>query len=223
MSDREEILSRIRASLTRSPSPERSPQRVEQRIQHPQPNLIPTRARIPHDEQVELFASMAVNQMMTLARIASDREITGAIVEYLSGQGLALSLKASPSPRLRALPWEEAGITVEYGPGRIEDRTSLTPAFCAVAETGSLVFVSSPETPPTLNFTPDTHLVVLDRSDIVGTMEDVWERLRKTYGAGRVPRTVNFVSSVSFSGDIERLVKGAHGPLRLHVLLNEGA
>ena len=67
---------------------------------------------------------------------------------------------------------------------------------------------------------PDTYIVVLRANRIVGAYEDAWDLLRAR-GKG-MPRTVNFITGPSRSADIEQTVQmGAHGPLRLHIVLVE--
>ena len=61
---------------------------------------------------------------------------------------------------------------------------------------------------------------------VVATYEDGWDRLRAGQQAiadrGWLPRTVNFITGPSRTGDIEqRIVLGAHGPRRLHILVVE--
>ena len=76
--------------------------------------------------------------------------------------------------------------------------------------------------PTTLNFLPENHIVVLKASQIVGPYEDAWDRVRAAEGEGRLPRTVNFITGPSRTGDIEQTLEmGAHGPRRLHIILVE--
>ena len=97
--------------------------------------------------------------------------------------------------------------------------TSVSHAFAAVAETGTLVLTSGPDNPTTLNFLPDNHIVVLDAADLAGDFETVLARLREKFGAGVLPRVVNMITGPSRSADIEQtLILGAHGPRRLHVI-----
>jgi len=88
------------------------------------------------------------------------------------------------------------------------------------AETGTLVMASGPDNPTTLNFLPDTHIVVVDAKDIAGDYETVWARVREKFGIEALPRAINLITGPSRSADIAQiLILGAHGPRRLHVLI----
>lgn len=191
---------------------------------HPR-NLVPSRAQIPHDRQVELFTRMATEVAATVEPVAGLDSIPDAVAGYLAGLNLPAELRLAPDPALGGIPWEQRPtLTVTSGPARDSDGVSLTGAFAAVAETGTLMLTSNPGHPTTLNFLPDTHIVVLRRSAVVGTYEEAWDRLRAAAAgfAGGVPRTVNFVTGPSRTGDIEQKIElGAHGPRRLHILLVE--
>jgi L-lactate dehydrogenase complex protein LldG len=79
------------------------------------------------------------------------------------------------------------------------------------------MLISGAETPTTLNFLPDTHIVVVGADQVVATYEDGWDRLR-THGG--MPRAINFITGPSRTGDIEQRIElGAHGPRRLHIIL----
>jgi L-lactate dehydrogenase complex protein LldG len=84
------------------------------------------------------------------------------------------------------------------------------------------MLASGAERPTTLNFLPETHIVVLPADRVVGALEQAWARLR---GERRrnMPRTVNFITGPSRSADIEQTLQmGAHGPRRLHIILIDG-
>jgi L-lactate dehydrogenase complex protein LldG len=61
----------------------------------------------------------------------------------------------------------------------------------------------------------------------VASYEEGWTRRRQEKeaknGAG-LPRTVNFITGPSRTGDIEQRIElGAHGPRRLHIILVDDA
>jgi L-lactate dehydrogenase complex protein LldG len=97
---------------------------------------------------------------------------------------------------------------------------SLTPCHAAIAETGTLMLVSGPQTPTTLNFLPETHIVLVHADQVVATYEDGWDRLRTAETSKALPRTVNFITGPSRTADIEQHIElGAHGPRRLHIVV----
>lgn len=185
-------------------------------------HLIPERAKANGSARVDLFIQMAVEAQAQITRVSSLQDIVPAIVDYLAAQNLSTSLRVATNPMLAEISWEHSGLSVAKGPAQDEDQVSLTMAFAGVAETGTLVLLSGPESPTTLNFLPDTHMVVLRESQIVGSYEDVWAllRARKT----PLPRTINMITGPSRTGDIEQtILMGAHGPRRLHIILvNDG-
>ena len=82
---------------------------------------------------------------------------------------------------------------------------------------------SGAENPTTLNFLPDTSIVVVKAADISGDYEAVWAKIRAKFGKGAMPRTVNYITGPSRSGDIEqKILLGAHGPRRLHIVVVDG-
>ncbi|MCW7536867.1 lactate utilization protein [Aquabacterium sp. A7-Y] len=166
-------------------------------------------------EWVEQFVARATALSMTVARVVSREEVAGAVAAYVAAQGLAPRVVAAAP--LAALAWP-ASLSVRIGPAQQSDAVGVTPCFAAIAETGSLVLLSSAASPTSLNFVPDDHIVVLGRQQIVGRQEEVWTRLRR----GGMPRAVNIVSGPSRTADVEQVVQlGVHGPRRVHVVLVE--
>jgi L-lactate dehydrogenase complex protein LldG len=127
----------------------------------------------------------------------------------------------APDEELEALPWKDQPmLTVTRGAAREPDAVSVTGALAGIAETGTLMLHSGPGGPSSLNFLPETHVVVLPAARVVGSYEDGWDLLRRRFGNGTMPRTVNFITGPSRSADIEQTIQlGAHGPRRLHIVL----
>ena len=99
---------------------------------------------------------------------------------------------------------------------------SVTPCLAGIAEIGSLILASGPDSPTTLNFVPDHHLIVLPAGHIVRHFEDAWTLLRALPGG--LPRATNIISGPSRTGDVELTIQlGAHGPRSVHVLLVDDA
>jgi L-lactate dehydrogenase complex protein LldG len=225
MSDgRDDILGGIRKALKRGPLDEAAAAPLRARLAAPTRNLIPTRATALDDAgRIALFVAMAEEVQTTVARVASLAEVPAAVASYLASENLPAELVMAPDPALDAIPWGERPLLqLRRGKAAPGDQVSVTPAFAGIAETGTLMLTSSAETPSTLNFLPDTHVVVLKADQVVPTYEEGWTRLR---ARGDMPRTVNFITGPSRTGDIEQRIQlGAHGPRRLHiVLVDEGS
>jgi L-lactate utilization protein LutC len=141
------------------------------------------------------------------------------VLRYLAAKGLPRRLACAPA--LAGLDWPRATLGLHCGAARRDDVLSVTPCLAAVAELGSLVLVSGAESPTTLNFVPEHHLVVVHGAQIVRHFEDAWQLLRaRNAGGSGMPRTVNVISGPSRTADVEQTVQlGAHGPRHLHVLL----
>jgi L-lactate dehydrogenase complex protein LldG len=140
-----------------------------------------------------------------------------------------LRLRRGSDRLLARLPWADAsGLKVSEGPATGETEVGLSRASAGIAETGTLLLASGPDNPVTLAFLPDTHIVVLAKSAIVGSYEEAVERIESGGGQGDegarpLPRTLNFITGASRTGDIGgRIVMGAHGPRRLAVVLVDG-
>lgn len=201
---REAILGRVRAALG-----ERDPAASPAQTTSIRPAF--------EGDRVPRFVAKLTAAAAGVTRVAELAAVPPAVEAYLQEHGLPAALVVGEAPPLPELPWPE-GWELARRAALGEDRVSLTGAFAAIAETGSLVMLSGPGHPTTLNFLPDDHLVVLRERQVVSHMEDVWALLRERPGG--MPRTVNIITGPSRTADVEQTIQlGAHGPRRLHVFL----
>jgi L-lactate dehydrogenase complex protein LldG len=217
---RDDILSAIRRSLgvNGAEAPRRAV--VDGRLAAAPRGVVPARGQVEGEARTALFIDEAERTQTTVARVATAAEAPAAIARYLRDNNLPATLRMGDDARLQALDWSTTAIEISRGPSEGDDLNAASHAFAAIAETGTLALASGPDNPTTLNFLPDNHIVLLDAADIVGDMEGALARLRSAYGKGVMPRALNFVTGPSRSGDIEqKLLLGAHGPRRLHVVI----
>jgi L-lactate dehydrogenase complex protein LldG len=221
MNSRDVILGSIRRSLgaTGREAPRR--QAVADRLaDHPR-GLIPERGQKPAPERLALFHQMVEAAAATIQEVARPEDVPAAVSSFIRAHNLPMSARRGDDPRLASMPWErERTLEVTTGPSDGHQLVAVSHAFGGVAETGTLLLTSGPDNPTTLNFLPDTHIVVIDAKDVAGDYESVLARLREKFGAGQMPRVVNMITGPSRSADIEQmLILGAHGPRRLHVMV----
>ncbi|HEX6136225.1 MAG TPA: lactate utilization protein [Casimicrobiaceae bacterium] len=231
---RDAVLARVRAALGRRGGDDEARAAAQgylaARRQGPRPALP---ADLPQH-----FLTRATDMESTVERVAAPDEVPPAVARYLASIAAALQVSSEggrggaagaaqsgpgfPSgvcwPELATLGWTTAGMSVESRPTVGHDALGITGCFCAIAETGTLVFVSGIETPSGTFLLPETHVAIVRADQVVAGMEEAFARIRDAHGS--LPRAVNLVSGPSRTGDIEQtIVLGAHGPRRLHIVL----
>jgi L-lactate dehydrogenase complex protein LldG len=191
---REEILARVRAAL--GPSP--------------QAPVVPRDYRaagtLPRDGVVELFCERVAEYQATVTRVAPG-ELDEAIARALDGAAnVASTLGDDPT----------AGLTV----AQLDALDAVvTGAALAIADTGTIVLDSGPESGPrALTLVPDHHVCVVRAHTIVPSVPDAVAALAD---AAREGRPITLVSGPSATSDIELdRVEGVHGPRRLDVIVS---
>ena len=210
MTPREEVLQAVRAALGRSPG---------QRPPDPPPVRLPVPAQEPDARIAAMFSAIEALGGETF-RASSPEEARAWVAAALQGR----SAIASDSPYLEAcgisgLPGVRRGFA---GAKDLRDACAtagvgITSADYALADTGTLVLLSSPEEARLISLLPPAHVAVLPRERVLTGIEELFSIL---------PRPVERRSSMvlvtgpSRTADIEQiLVRGVHGPGRISVVV----
>lgn len=222
---RDRIFARIRAAQGRAPQASRGEREAvaDYLARHP----AGPRPGVDGD-RVAAFTAQAQRMASTVERVAALADVPGAAAHYLDSLGLVR--RAVAWNTLGTLDWQGAGLAVECRPPVRDvqsdhdhgDLVGITGCFCAIAETGSLMLLSGPDTFASAALLPETHIAVVPVSRIVTDLEDAFALVRAE--RGELPRATNIISGPSRTGDIEQtIVLGAHGPYRVHVILVDAA
>jgi L-lactate dehydrogenase complex protein LldG len=175
------------------------------------------RPPLPRPSAVESFAERVIGPKVvaTLDRVATIAELPGAVRRVLDARGMQLQVALQPTAEFTALDWPGSGLRLS---NTVDEGVGVGLARWAVAETGSLVFHSAADTPVLFNFLPNLHIVAVREESIVGHLEDYAAAARAEHDPA--PRNLGLITGASGTTDIEgALVRGAHGPRELHIVI----
>jgi L-lactate dehydrogenase complex protein LldG len=218
ISARDRIIADIREALGRGRLPAGEREALERRLRFPRANVVPARGQGDGAKRIDLFIAEAERVNATTEQLGGWRLVPAAVAGYLRANNLPMTVRAATD--LPLVPWaDEPALSVATGAAEADDQVSVTSAFAGIAETGTLMLLSGPSSPTSLNFLPAHHLVAIARERIVGAYEDAFMLLRAEIG-NALPRVVNWITGPSRTADIEQtLLLGAHGPRRLHIMV----
>lgn len=195
---------------------------VAARLIQPPRHPLPGFARLSGEERHARLNACLAAQGAEVLSIPNLAALPLAVASIMRDLATAAALAIGDDDRLAALDWPPAVRPLRWTAGQTlgDGTAALTHAVAAVAETGTLVFASGPASPASLAFLPEVHIAAVARESVVASFEDAFSRLALDIGETRWPRAVNLVSGPSRTGDIGgRIVKGAHGPRRLAVVI----
>ncbi len=219
------IFAKIKTGLAEDTRSETERRRVvEQRLAAPPAHDLPARVQKSHEDLRAQFKGYLEGQSATVLEVAFAADIPEAITGYLRANNLPSRVRVGTDPYLADLPWSKVpALERDSGHARPADETSVSHASAGISETGTLMLTSGADNPVTLNFVPETHIIVVEDKDLVGPYEAGLAKVRAKFGKGQMPRTVNLISGPSRTGDIGgKIVMGAHGPRRMCVIIVRG-
>lgn len=214
MSARDAILGRIRE---RKKGADRSAEEIDRLaadlIKDPGSYRLDLSDRTP----LELFVEKATSERLTatVEHLPAVDFVPASVKTYLQDKGLPLSVTLSKAPAFSGLDWSGIDTHFDIAPS---ENVAVSFGLWGIAETGTVIFESSPQAPVLHGFLPLHHLIVLPVNRIVSYFEDYWAARAET--GAPLPRSINWITGTSGTADIEaRNVRGAHGPRFMHMLL----
>lgn len=210
MDAREQILGKLRA--TQQPFADMAP--IEDRRR-----MIPMQDLSPA-EQVRRFISEAEALGCFVYQVTSNEAIE-QIMELIDGDKTVLCWDEGELP-MDGLQGMLGSLGVAVG--RHDDgdtRVGITGVTAALAATGSLIVESGAGRYRSTSLLPDVHIALMRAEQILPDLES-WEEAqrRDSYPAFRRASNTTIVSGPSKTADIaHQLVKGAHGPREVHVMI----
>ena len=147
MNARDKILGRIRDAQTRARSGMQTETLASHLENHPRGPLPP-----PINNLVACFKERALKLSSDVLETNDKMEVPTLLARYLSERKLPVSGVCWPS--LASLPWSDAGLDMQSRPAKDQDLVGVAGAFCAIAETGTLMLLSGPQTPATTSLLP---------------------------------------------------------------------
>ncbi|MEE9375908.1 MAG: lactate utilization protein [Rhizobiaceae bacterium] len=224
MNARDAILTKIRQQIGGDANITKRRAAVANRLMKAPVGIIPKRGQINNRQRLALFIDKAEAVQTTVARVKSYSDIAEAVANYLRSRNLPQEIRMGKDERLAKSGWPKTpNLSLNFGRSIGDDLVGLSHADCGIAETGTLLLSSGEDNPTTLNFLPENHIIILNADNVEGSYEAAFARVRKNYGKGKMPRTVNLITGPSRSGDIEQtILLGAHGPRSLHLIVVGG-
>lgn len=223
---RNAILNKISSHLGHDNRAQRSESAQKRLYENPN-HLIPKIGLLKTKKQrIDRFTEQAEKVDANIYNIKKINDLPKLSANIMAQYNIDQKMQCAPHTLLKKLKWEKHITEFDYGSANEEDIFSLSVAYAGVSETGTLAFLTGAESPKSLIFLAQHHLVLLPTSKLYANYEQVFAAMRKDYDStnrmmsDKMPRSLNFVTGPSRTADIEQtLTLGAHGPLSLHIIL----
>jgi len=222
MSDREQVLGRIREALT---NPVRRP--VHEHTPMPPANgqssdWLPPVGKTAED-WIKLFAKNAADlkaEFETVQNVDGARRVVAGLASEGRWKRVALQFDPMVHQVLTGTGIEGFSLEAGYDVGELEQcDAGISLCDALIAQTGSVLVTSRSTGGRAITVLPPHHIVVAHRNQVVPDLPSAFAHVKQMHG-GDYPSMISFITGPSRTGDIERiLVLGAHGPKRLTILL----
>ncbi|MFB6267700.1 MAG: LUD domain-containing protein [Halodesulfurarchaeum sp.] len=163
---------------------------------------------------VSRFATAVRERDVGLTRV-EPAGLPEALGEILEEPVVGTSVPSVPSVDVEALP---VAVNTDPTPAELDGaRTGLTGAPLAIADYGSVLVQGGDGGAEPVSLYPDRHVAVVRADDVVADMETAMGEIADLIAAGHRSHVV--ATGPSATADMGDLVRGAHGPKEVHVVV----
>jgi L-lactate dehydrogenase complex protein LldG len=210
MTARESILGEVRSALGRTAGQTPGPV-PEPRIRIPE---------VPVEVRIEAFCAH-LTKLAGKTYLANSPSQARDYVSELIGGKPAVASNASflrtcgiaGLPSVRTDFTDAAALRAECASADF----GITSADYALADTGTLVMIASPEEARMVSLLPPVHIAVVPRERILTGLDELFSILPRP---GEITSSMVLITGPSRTADIEQiLVRGVHGPGEIHVVV----
>lgn len=174
-------------------------------------------------EKIDQFIASAQAAAATVERVkAAPEDVAEAVSRAAAGATRIAVAEAQDLPAellaaCRALP---GAIPVRSRSETAAADVGITEAFAGIARTGTVCIELSDGGSAYASLLPRLHIALLAKKNIVERPADLFDEGTRI-GARGLRRNFVFVTGPSATADMGPLVRGVHGPHRLHLLILE--
>jgi L-lactate utilization protein LutC len=204
---REHILHRIRTAVGRSAA-------------QPVVDVPPVRLRIPEVAMDERIATMRMRIEALAGKTALTSDPAAFVAEAIAGKtAVASNSRYLIECGVTTVPGVRSGIVEREELRRLcaTVDVGITSADYALADTGTLVMLASPQEARLISLLPPAHIAVVPRDRILTSLDELFTVLPQPAAASS---SMVLITGPSRTADIEQiLVRGVHGPGQITVVI----
>jgi L-lactate dehydrogenase complex protein LldG len=174
-----------------------------------------------NSNRIEQFMASAKEAVATVERIPATAEaLNNALIEASEGEMILLAQPNDINPKLFSVFKQNVNVITEPNKEQLSTiRTGITDAFCAIATTGSVCVSISTNLSSPISMLTRKHIVLVDSKTIIPRPRDIFS---EEYLGGRgLKGSFSIITGPSATADMGPLVRGVHGPGKLHIIILE--
>ena len=168
---------------------------------------------------IDQFISAAKNTTATVERITADAEsLNNSLIAVSENEKILLSEPDFIDSKLLSLFKSNQNVITNPPKDLLSKiRIGITDAFCAIASTGSVCVATTNSLSSIISMLVSKHIVLVDSKTIVLKPRDIFSDQYITNEA--LKHNFSIITGPSATADMGPLVRGVHGPGKLHIII----